>query len=908
MPPSHSFTRDPREISRIIDLNETLGAVLSSISDAVFITDDTGDFTFICPNVHVIFGHSMRQVMEMGNISKLFNNHFFDPAELTSRKELTNIETTITDRDGAPHDLLVNVKCVDIQSGTRLFTCRDISDRKAAEKKLEHQYRLLHDIVDSIPMPMFFQDSDGTYLGCNESFAYMAGIPKDSIIGSRPEDSPALKTCTEILTRESDRCRECRRFTARVPFADGQIREMLITENTFTAAENRPDGVVGVMMDITEQKQTEEALRESERLFREAQQVARLGHWHHDIPSGRIRWSDEVYRIFGVDPADANGTISSFYNLVHPDDLARVRQAYEDAIRDGRDYATDHRILRPDGEERIVHEECRLDIAMDGSPVAAHGTVQDITEMRRAEEALRESEEKFSAFMDQFPAMVFMQDLDVRTIYFNRMMRNVLGADESWIGRSPSDIYPGETGDRMVQASRKVLEGEEVSSEEEITLPNGNVRTFNIMKFPIYLSGKAVNIGGIGLDITDRKQAEAKLLEAMILAETANRAKSEFLANMSHELRTPLNGILGMLQLLRLDSLNESQSGHLELAMQSCLRLTDLLGDIIDLSLIEAEMLEMEPSAIDIRQVLIETKSLFNPSIEQAGLTFETECDENVPDTVLGDSRRLRQILFNLVGNAVKFTPESSVSIRAEATDSTVPGTVPVRFEVRDSGIGISRKMQEAVFDPFIQAEGSFTRQYQGAGLGLTLVKRLVELMNGSVSLESTEGEGTTFRFTIPFAAETVPSVGTQPPPSPSKDVLRRVLVVEDDEINRMAMLALLSKLGVESKAAADGEEALDILRKESFDLILMDIQLPVLDGVETTRRLRNSEEFQDKSNIPIVAMTAYAMSGDREKFLTAGMDGYLPKPIQLDALRSILGTFRNGLKETPAGMSPPGR
>lgn len=547
----------------------------------------------------------------------------------------------------------------------------------------------------------------------------------------------------------------------------------------------------------------------------------------------------------------------------------------------------------------------------------------EITQRKQVEIALRDSESRIRAFFDHSPSIMYLKNRNHQLELVNAQYLEFHDtSEEDVIGNRGGSKLGHVKRAMMEEFDRKVMETGQPTND---TMPQisakGEKRIFIVTKFPIYgADGKIQGIGGINTDVTDLHDREEKLSHAKAKAEraaeiseiaaqeaqAANRSKSEFLANMSHEIRTPMNGVLGMTTVLSHTELTATQRESVDTIKESGETLLELLDDILDLSKIEAGRIDLEAVEFSLTKLLSSIERLWRARAQSKGLQFNIHNHAPGTDALRADSTRIRQILANLLSNAIKFTAQGQIELDVSEQPRN-DSKVELRFEIRDTGIGIDTDKVPRLFQPFSQADSSTTRQYGGTGLGLSISKQLAELLGGSIGVECTPGVGSTFWFTIVVehgdpAAIARDNTEKQELPSLVDKLTRplKILVAEDNLVNQKVITSMLKVIDCQVDVVANGAEAVAAVVRNTYDLILMDVQMPEMDGPTATKRIRSLEH--PTATIPIVALTANAMRGDREQYLAAGMTDYLPKPInQHDLLNTIAKIADLGLPELPA-------
>jgi PAS domain S-box-containing protein len=743
----------------------------------------------------------------------------------------------------------------------------------------------------------------------NPAWMRVTGWAEDELIGRsmreliHPDDLPDVR----------QRVRE---------MAAGDIRQsrirLRLKDDTWLWVSSRskkmPDGsLIVTLRDATEEMAREAEVANARRDRKMLGAAAGVGIWSFEPADNSIYWSDELRTLTGFTPGTID-TPDKFLDRLHPDERAMVEAAFNRGVREGIGARFEHRLRIADDSWITVRATFHTE-ARPGGLFALTGLSQDITELAEARDAARLGEERMRHMrrdalengkrlklaLESAGAGVYEIDHVNKTFWCSPEFKKLTGKGRHSTYQEATQLrYPGFHPDDLdhVRASFRALHSGKAASghafEARIVREDGEARWVRVVHhLKVGRGGRWLKAVGLIYDFDDYKKQELALIEAQRAAEAGAEAKAAFLANMSHEIRTPMNGVMGVLQLLRNETLSDEGRAMLEEALNCGQMLAELLNDVLDFSKIEAGRLELACEPLQPTALADGVARLLRPQAQAKGLELRLEADPAL-GWVRADPVRLRQALFNLVGNAVKFTEAGHVTLRCQAA-----GEGRLRFEVADTGVGIPAAAQPRIFQRFDQGDASTTRRFGGTGLGLAITKRLAEMMGGDVGFTSVEGQGSTFWLEI--AAEAAEPA--EAAPDEIQPILHglRILVVEDNATNRMIATKMLEQLGASVETASDGYLGVAAAERGGFDLVLMDVQMPGIDGLEAVRRIRALSG--PSAATPVIALTANVLSHQRQAYLDAGMDGVVGKPISPAAL--VVEIARLSAPQAEPGRAP---
>ena len=844
--------------------------------------------------------------------------------------EVKGQETVWVRRDGTKIMIRENARAVRDGAGAVLCfegTIEDVTERKRTGEALRQANHLLEAIVRASPLAMVVVDLSGSVRSWNPAAERMFGFAAAEVLGRIAPHIPAGEVA-EFQRRLAAAAEGTQPAAAEIPFCrrDNSTVEAALWTAPLRNSEGVVEGVVGMLADITERRRDERALHKANETLKTLIQACPLRIIILDVEGNVQNWSPQSERDLGWTQEE---TVGRPLPLVMESDREGFREFLEEIKAGHCIEGVEKRVRRKDGAE--------VDISLWAAPLrnpqgeitGSITVVADITERKQDERKLRESEERYRELFENAHDIVCVTDLEGRLKSLNRAAELATEyAREDVLGKHLGQLLaPRDSARFPGQIASMLAGGGSVKDEMTILSKDGREILLEIVSRLVFDKGRPVGVQGIGRDITERKrhqeelaryarelqQKNEELSAALVAARAAAEAKSRFLANMSHEIRTPMNGVTGMLDLLLASPLSPEQQDCAKTVQASAEALLVVINDILEFSSIESGKLELGTEPFELAPVVNEVCALLGVQARRKGLQLHSHLDPSLPRMLLGDASRLRQILSNLVGNAIKFTDSGEVAVRV-ALERGTSHTATLRVTVRDTGIGIDSDHCVELFNSFVQGDNSAARKYGGSGLGLAISKQLVEMMKGRIGFESEAGLGSTFWFTATFqkygarvATDSRTAAGEPRPPiavaasiSPA-DVC--VLLAEDNQVNQRIALRMLGKSGFRVDVVSDGRQAADAVKSGKYDVVLMDVHMPGMDGFAATAEIRGRE--RDGARLPIIAMTARAMAGDREECLAAGMDDYLTKPIQMEELcRTILrwaGSSHNGPKRTPS-------
>jgi PAS domain S-box-containing protein len=899
-------------------------AILDSMAEGLVVADPNGNIIEMNPaglSIHE-FGSLDEVYRHLMEYPDLFDLHVEDgslipveewPMAKALRGEVfTGYELWVTRKDTGSK-WIARYSGAPVRDGhgniiMAVITLEDITERKHAEKTLSESEARYRELVQNANSAIIRWKADGTLTFFNEYAQTFFGYSADEVIGRHvgmlvPQEESTGADLSGLVRDIVANPEQYVNFVNENVRKDGSRAWMAWTNKPIFDTEGKVIEILAVGTEITDRKRAEDELRQiSSELERRTRELGAILTSVKDYlyifdSQGRFVFANEMLlNLWGLSKEQALGMTMRDLNYPEPVEEA-LSLAREHVFRTKQSTINETRYTSPTGISGIYENILAPILGTDGQVEYIVGSTRDITERKRTEEALRENEARYSSLFHNMTEEVHFWEIirdkkgDISTW---RLVDANLPTLKTWgktlqeiKGKTTDEIFgPGAT-EHYLPVVRKIFAVKAPYSFEDY-FPHLD-KHFRFTSIP--LENHFITTGA---DITAIKKVhenlERQVRERTSELEQANRAKDQFLANMSHEIRTPMSGVLGMTEILLHQGLPAKVQGDLAMVRRSAESVMTLINDLFDLSRISQGKFDFHPEVFDLRSMVRDAIGPFEFQASSKDLDFVLSIDESVPGQLLCDKDRLGQVIKNLISNAIKFTERGfiRVHVKAEKNDED---TLRLNFAVSDSGLGIPRKKQKDVFNAFIQLDPSYSKKFAGMGLGLAISKSLVEGMGGEILVESTKGKGATFRFNITCGIVTE----SQEPAAPSitlKDLPpMTILIAEDNAVNRLFLRRALITAGHKVGEAENGKHALEMIKDNHFDLVLMDIQMPEMDGVEAARRIRSGRH--GRRDIPIIALTAYAMKGDREKFLSSGMNGYVTKPVDFNVLAGEIASVR---------------
>ena len=892
-----------------------LDLVLGQLRQPAWLIDRDARVLFVNDESCRVLGYRRDEMLglALGDVdSALRDGHWGRAWRRVCNGASLRFERSLRSKEG--HMIAAEIRLSHFKAGARdycLGLARRLPDADGSVRRAPHRHRDLMGAIRHSPDAIVRYDLQLRRVYANPAFERLTGWRPEQYLGKTPAEAPPMGQQADAVeaalraARDTGAPQELE-FDTRNP-AGGIAWQScrIVLERD---AHGQPASLLSVARDITQRKRAQDTLSQRVREFRTLAEnspdhIARFDRQCRLLyanPAVSLAWGVQTHRLVGLLPSEIAATQRHW--------LHRCERLLRQVLASGLPAEAEMSGAHVDGERHTYHVRVVAERDVDGAIAGALVIGRDISERKRAEEAAQRRKQEFRALVDNSPDLVARHDRQGRRVYANPALAQLLSAQESladdWSFTPDAERFQA----LIVQA---VDSGETQLSELRYRRSDGDAGWLDVRLCPeTGEDGSVASVLAIARDITEfvarREDLEeqvrrrtADLQAATQQARAASQAKSDFLAVMSHEIRTPLNGVIGMNELLATTPLDANQQRLVEAASMSGRHLLALVNDVLDLAKIEANEVRLEHEPVAPRELAREAIAPFIGAAATRGLELAVDVEDDVPQRACFDPLRLRQILVNLVGNAVKFTHAGRIGLRVARAPSAHPSGLALRFEVSDTGIGIRSEALPHIFDAFTQADSSTARRYGGTGLGLAICARLVRLMGGALSVQSTPGHGTCFSFVLETALVPEPEAACPPsalagPSAAPGQCPPAVLVVEDSDLNREVVCAMLAYHGVEPAFAKDGYEALGCVQSRAFDLIFMDCMMPGIDGYETVRRIRRLESRSARRPATIVALTANAGEDDLRQCMDAGMNDFLSKPLSLQALGRVLDAWRD--------------
>jgi PAS domain S-box-containing protein len=774
-----------------------------------------------------------------------------------------------------------------------VITFEDITERKIRELALEQSRDYYLQMFENFPSLIWKTDLEGNVVYFNRSWSIFTGKNQEEYLGIKWLDliHPEDRDFYLKLKKRAFFKKKPFRIEYRIQHFSGEYRWIEGIFSPSYEADESCGGYIGLGIDITDRKNLEAGMIRYKMLAEKVRDTILF----MEINGSIFDVNKAAEKLYGYN-RDELLQLNAFDVIEGGKSIAVEQMEHGD--KDGIFFEAVHK--RKDGTFFPVEVSAKTAV-LDNKRIIIC-IIRDISERKAQENALIDSEEKFRQVFHSSADAIFVHEANEdgtlgKLIEVNQTAGDIFqySYEEFFALKEVIPLFE-ETNEDFGNFGQRLLDLKQISFQGKAMLRDGSALPVEVVCSYCFLNNKKV-IVTIMRDITERIAVENALQQAKEAAESANRAKSEFLANMSHEIRTPLNGIVGMVNLMRLSNLNEEQQENIKIVKTCVNALLNVINDILDFSKMEAGKLEIQKKNCNLKSLVEHTVKAQLPVAANKGIELNYSFSANMPQFVMGDFHRIQQILNNLISNAIKFTDQGEIWVKVKKISGSEDQVV-LQFSVEDTGIGIAEKHVHSIFDSFSQVDGSFTRRFGGTGLGLAITRQLVELMGGTIWVESHKGLGSKFFFQLPFEPGKKELEKNEIKSASLKaDKQVKILVTEDDRVNQIVISRMLTECGYSVDIAENGFEALEKVKRNAYDIILMDIQMPGMDGIEATKRIRETNKV-----IPILAITAYALHGDREKFLSQGMDGYISKPIKLEKLieeieKSIFRKEPNGLQ-----------